>query len=109
MDEGMRASLSAGAGGVYEGQAWEVAGLTPPSVLLAGAAGEPRRVSISHLLAAPGTRVSGTRDRDGGLDAGTVLSGLDDAELARLRERGGACARGMHRLPPWQPGPCPAR
>ncbi len=87
MDEGMRAALSAGASVVYDGQAWEVAELSPPSVLLAGASGELRRVSISHLLAAPGTRVSGSRDRDGGLDAGTVLSGLDDAELARLRER----------------------
>jgi transposase InsO family protein len=83
----MRAALSAGASVVYDGQAWEVAELSPPGVLLAGASGELRRVSISHLLAAPGTRVSGTRDRDGGLDAGTVLSGLDDAELARLRER----------------------
>jgi hypothetical protein len=35
---------------------WEIAELTPPSVLLATAA-ELRRVSISHLLAAPGTRI----------------------------------------------------
>jgi hypothetical protein len=48
----MRAALSPGAGVVYDGQRWEVAGLAPPSVLLAGPAGELRRVSISHLLAA---------------------------------------------------------
>jgi hypothetical protein len=33
-----------------------------PSVLLTSPAGELRRVSISHLLAAPGGRVSETRD-----------------------------------------------
>jgi transposase InsO family protein len=87
VDEGMRASLSAGVSVVYDGQAWEVAELSPPGVLLAGASGELRRVSVSHLLAAPGTRVSGIRGRDGGSDAGTVLSSLGDAELARLRER----------------------
>ncbi len=57
MDDGMRAALSAGARVVYDGQLWDVAELTPPSVLLAGLAGGLRRVSISHLLAAPGTRV----------------------------------------------------
>src|SRR5438552_17461736 len=87
VDKGMRAALSPGAGVIYDGQRWEVAELTPPSVLLAGPAGELRRVSISHLLAAPGTRVSEAGDEDGGLDAGTVVSSLDDAELARLRER----------------------
>jgi transposase InsO family protein len=86
VDEGTRAALSPGGGVVYDGQQWEVAGLTPPGVLLAGPAGELRRVSISHLLAAPGTRVSGARDGDG-IDAGTVVSSLDDAELTRLRER----------------------
>jgi hypothetical protein len=35
-----------------------------PSVLLVGPAGELRRVSISHLLAAPGIRISETRDGD---------------------------------------------
>jgi hypothetical protein len=86
VDEGTRAALSPGGGVVYDGQQWEVAGLTPPGVLLAGPAGELRRVSISHLLAAPGTRVSGARDGEG-IDAGTVVSSLDDAELTRLRER----------------------
>jgi len=55
--------------------------------LLAGPAGGLRRVSISHLLTAPGTRVSESPAADSGLDAGTVLSSLDSAELARLRER----------------------
>jgi len=87
VDEGMRAALSAGAGVVYDGQAWEVAELTPPSVLLTGPGGGLRRVSISHLLAAPGTRVSEVGACDGGPDAGTVLSSLDGPELARLRER----------------------
>ncbi len=49
MNEGRRAAVNAGASVVYDGQRWEVAELTPPSVLLAGAAGELRRVSISHL------------------------------------------------------------
>ena len=47
--------------------------------------------------------------RDGGLDAGTVLSGLDDAELARLRERVAHVREVCTGYPPWQPGPCPAR
>ena len=87
VDEGMRAALSAGSSVVYDGQRWEIAELAPPSVLLAGPAGGLRRVSISHLLTAPGTRVSESPAADSGLDAGTVLSSLDSAELARLRER----------------------
>jgi len=83
VDKGMGAALSPGAGVVYDGQRWEVAGLTPPSVLLAGPAGELRPVSISHLLAAPGTRVSEARDGDG-LDAGTVVSSLDVAMTAPI-------------------------
>jgi hypothetical protein len=39
MDDSMRLQLSAGARVTYDGQAWEVAKLTPPSVLLAGPAG----------------------------------------------------------------------
>lgn len=87
MDDGMRAALSAGDRVVYDGQLWDVAELAPPSVLLAGPAGELRRVSISHLLAAPGTRVGEADGGDGVMSAGTVLAGLDSAELARLRER----------------------
>src|SRR5207302_9304198 len=70
VDEGMRAALSAGASVVYDGRAWEVAELTPPSVLLAGSAGELRRVNISHLLAAPVTRVSEAGAGDDSLEAG---------------------------------------
>ncbi len=57
VDEGMRAALSVGASVVYDGQRWEIAELAPPGVLLAGPAGGLRRVSISHLLTAPGTRL----------------------------------------------------
>lgn len=53
MDDSMRPRLSAGARVTCDGQGWEVAELTPPSVLLPGPAGGLRRVSISHLLAAP--------------------------------------------------------
>ena len=56
MNEAVQAALGAGTRVLYDGQWWEVAGLIPPSVLLATAA-ELRRVSISHLLAAPGTRI----------------------------------------------------
>lgn len=56
MDESVRAALGAGTRVLYDGQWWEVAELAPPSVLLA-AAGTVRRVSISHLLAAEGTRL----------------------------------------------------
>ena len=86
VDKGMRAALRPGTRLAYDGQRWEVAELTPPSVLLAGPAGELRRVSISHLLAAPGTRLPGSprRGRPGRRDG---VSGLDDAELAELRER----------------------
>jgi transposase InsO family protein len=83
VDDGVRAQLSAAARVTYDGQSWDVAELTPPSVLLAGPAGGLRRVSISHLLAAPGTRVGAERV----LDAGVRLAGLGSAELAQLRER----------------------
>ena len=86
MDDGAHAVLSAGACVVYDGQLWDVAELTPPSVLLAGPAGELRRVAISHLLAAPGTRV-GESGKDRVPDAGMRLAGLDSAELAQLRDR----------------------
>ena len=58
-------------------------------------------MSISHLLAAPGTRLG--RRRRGGAAArtrGLRLAGLDGAELAQAARTGGARARGVHRLPP---------
>jgi transposase InsO family protein len=83
VDDPVRFPLHAGAALVYDGQAWDVAELTPPSVLLERP-GELRRVSISHLLAAPGTRLgeAGGSPPDGGL-----LAGLDNAELAAVRAR----------------------
>jgi transposase InsO family protein len=87
MDDSMRSQLSAGAGVTYDGQAWEVAELAPPSVLLAGPAGGLRRVSISHLLAAPGTRIGDSPGAERPADAGLRLASLGDAELAELRER----------------------
>lgn len=86
MDDGTRSQLSAGARVTYDGQAWDVAELTPPSVLLAGPAGGLRRVSISHLLAAPGTRI-GDSGAKPPADAGLRLASLGRAELAQLRER----------------------
>jgi transposase InsO family protein len=87
MDDGMRTRLSAGARVAYDGQGWEVAELAPPSVLLAGPAGGLRRVSISHLLAAPGTRVGDACGAERVPDAGLRLAGMGSAELAQLRER----------------------
>ena len=87
MDDGMRTRLSAGARVTYDGQAWEVAELAPPSVLLASSAGGLRRVSISHLLAAPGTRIGDTSGAERPADAGLRLASLSRAELAQLRER----------------------
>ncbi|MGH3248526.1 MAG: helix-turn-helix domain-containing protein, partial [Trebonia sp.] len=84
MDESVRAALSAGARVLYDGQWWEVAELAPPSVLLA-AAGALRRVSVSHLLAAEGTRLG---EADAPAWEGPLrLAGLDDTELAGLGER----------------------
>jgi transposase InsO family protein len=87
MDDGTRTQLSAGARVTYDGQAWDIAELTPPGVLLAGPAGRLRRVSISHLLAAPGTRVGDSSGTERAADAGLRLAGLGSAELAQLRER----------------------
>jgi transposase InsO family protein len=84
VDESVRAALGAGTTVLYDGQLWEVAELAPPSVLLA-AAGTLRRVSVSHLLAAEGTRLG---EANAPAWEGTLrLAGLDDAELAGLRER----------------------
>lgn len=83
----MHTRLSAGARVTYDGQAWEVAELAPPGVLLAGAAGELRRVSISHLLAVPGTRIGDASGAEREPDARLVLASLGSGELARLRER----------------------
>ena len=87
MDDGTRTRLSAGARVTYDGQAWEVAELAPPSVLLAGPSGRLRRVSISHLLAAAGTRIGDTSGAERPADAGLRLASLGVAELAQLRER----------------------
>jgi transposase InsO family protein len=87
MGDSMRSQLSAGAGVTYDGQGWEVAELTPPSVLLAGPSGRLRRVSISHLLAAPGTRIGDYSGAERPADAGLRLASLSRAELAELRER----------------------
>ena len=86
-DDGIHTRLSAGARVTYDGQAWEVAELAPPSVLLAGAAGELRRVSISHLLAVPGTRIGDGSGAEREPYAGLVLASLGSGELARLRDR----------------------
>ena len=86
MDDGMRPRLSAGARVTYDGQGWVVAELTPPSVLLAGPAGGLRRVSISHLLAAPGTRIGDSSGAERPAGAGLRLASLSRA-LAELRER----------------------
>jgi transposase InsO family protein len=84
VDESVRAALSAGTTVLYDGQWWEVAELAPPSVLLA-AAGALRRVSVSHLLAAEGTRLG---EADAPAWEGILrLAGLDGTELAGLRER----------------------
>lgn len=87
MDDGMRVQLSVGARVTYDGQGWEVAELAPPSVLLAGPAGTLRRVSISHLLAAPGTCTGDSSGAERPADAGLRLASLSNAELAQLRER----------------------
>ncbi len=87
MDDSTRPRLSAGSRVTYDGQGWEIAELTPPSVLLAGPAGGLRRVSISHLLAAPGTRIGDSSGAERPADAGLRLAGLSRAELAELRER----------------------
>jgi transposase InsO family protein len=44
-------------------------------------------VSISHLLAAPGTRIGGSSGAERPADAGLRLASLSRAELAQLRER----------------------
>ena len=82
MDDSMRPRLSAGARVTYDGQEWEIAELTPPSVLLAGPAGGLRRVSISHLLAVSGAashaypawRTANRGDHTGTLVPGIALS-----------------------------------
>ena len=108
-DDGIHTRLSAGARVTYDGQAWEVAELAPPSVLLAGAAGELRRVSISHLLAVPGTRIG-----DGSGAEREPLRGAGAGQPGQRRAgattgSGGSRAGGVHRLPQRQPGSCPAR
>src|SRR5712691_1939239 len=84
MGDTMRTALGAGTRVLYDGQWWEIAELAPPGVLLA-AAGELRRVSISHLLADPGTRLG--EEEIPAREAELRLAELDDAELAGLRDR----------------------
>ena len=83
MDDPARFALHAGASVVYDGQAWDVAELAPPGVLLERP-GELRRVSIGHLLAAPGTRLG---DAGESMAGGGLLAGLDSAGLAAVRDR----------------------
>jgi len=74
MDDSTRAALSAGARVAYDGQRWEIAELSPPSVLLSGPAGELRRVSISHLVASGSAVITRPYDGDDGPDTGAALS-----------------------------------
>jgi Helix-turn-helix domain/Bacterial regulatory helix-turn-helix protein, lysR family len=83
VDERAGLPLHAGSSVVYDGQAWDVAELAPPGVLLERP-GELRRVSIGHLLAAPGTRLG---DAAPGGAGGGLLAGLDGEGLAEVRDR----------------------
>ena len=56
MDESVRAALGAGTTVVYDGQWWEVAELDAAQRPAVRRLRALRRVSVSHLLAAPGTR-----------------------------------------------------
>lgn len=70
MRDDLLAALRVGTRLAYDGQMWQVAELTPPSLLLAGAAGSLRRVGAGHLLADPSTR---------------LLAGSEGAVQARAR------------------------
>ena len=82
MSESLRGLLAVGTRLAHDGQWWQVAELNGPDVLLSGASGI-RRVSAGHLLADPSTRLDGAPAGS----VGAELSGLDEAELAQLRER----------------------
>ncbi len=83
MDDLARFPLHAGANVVYDGQTWDVAELAPPGLLLERP-GELRRVSISHLLSAPGMRLGDAGESSAG---GGLLAGLDSGGLAEVRDR----------------------
>ncbi len=83
MDDLARFPLHAGASVVYDGQTWDVAELAPPGLLLERP-GELRRVSISHLLSAPGMRLGDAGESSAG---GGLLAGLDSGGLAEVRDR----------------------
>ncbi len=85
MNETLRGLVAVGTRLAYDGQWWQVAELDGPHVLLAGPAGA-RRVSAGHLLADPSTRLPGAPG-DPIEGPGPELAGLDEAELAELRER----------------------
>jgi hypothetical protein len=81
----LRGLLAAGTRLAYDGQWWQVAEMDGPHVLLASPAGV-RRVSAGHLLADPSTRL-GDAPSDPVEGTGPELAGLDEADLAELRER----------------------
>jgi transposase InsO family protein len=81
----LRGLLAVGTRLAYDGQWWQVAELDGPHVLLAGPVGV-RRVSAGHLLADPSTQLPGAPG-DPVEGAGPELAGLDEAEMAELRER----------------------
>ena len=85
MNETLRGLLAVGTRLAYDGLWWQVAEMDGPHVLLAGPAGA-RRVSAGHLLADPSTRLPGAPG-DPVEGTGLELARLDEAEMARLRER----------------------
>ncbi len=89
MPDGLRAELGIGTRLAYDGQMWQVADLTPPSLLLAAAAGDLRRVGVSHLLADPSTRLLAAGQDSAAHGAGAGLSSLSNGERDRLGERVG--------------------
>ncbi len=85
MSESLRGLLAVGTRLTHEGQWWQVAEIDGPHVVLSGAPGV-RRVSAGRLLADPSTRLDGA-PAGPAAGAGAELAGLDEAELAQLRER----------------------
>ncbi|MFI6739474.1 helix-turn-helix domain-containing protein [Nonomuraea sp. NPDC050451] len=85
---GWSVALRVGLSVEYDGRAWEIVEIEPPSVLLSDRVGTAiRQVSIGHLLASPQARlmVKGAADPLDGV--GITLSNLVGAELADLRTR----------------------
>jgi transposase InsO family protein len=88
MNDTLSRTITVGTRICFDGRLWEVAEMTATGVVLRDALGGLRQASIGHLLADPGTRLTGATPAQAA-PAAPGTSGLTTAETEDLRKLAG--------------------